>query len=49
MWNINTLQKAIYAHVIDVSIKWVSNYKKFKSDTCTVNARISVRGAYLIF
>ena len=31
----NIAKEAIFkAHVIDVKSTWVSNYKKFKSDTC---------------
>ena len=30
----NTAMEAIKAHVIDAKITWVSNYKKFKSDSC---------------
>ena len=30
----NIAKEALKAHIIDVKITWVSNYKKFKSHTC---------------
>ena len=30
----NIAKEAIKARIIDVKITWVSNYKKFKSNTC---------------
>ena len=30
----NIAKEAIKPHVLAVKITWVSNYKKFKSDTC---------------